>query len=203
MAIKTPVADMPPLRITTPIVSCVWPTVRTPDTKFNEGGVFSIGLLMNDDDAENLARTLDKYLEDFLAAQSKLMGKPVRASSFAAYKPHLDKEGKETGATLFRPKAYATRKTKSGDVITKTIPVFDAQGNPTSIDFGNGSKVRVNFAVRPYYTAAIGAGISLELGAVQVIEAKTGTPTTASGFGFSTTEGDAAEVGATENPNDF
>ena len=41
----------------------------------------------------------------------------------------------------------------------------------------------------PYYVAAVGAGVSLRLKAVQIIDLKTGGGADASAYGFSATEG--------------
>jgi hypothetical protein len=50
--------------------------------------------------------------------------------------------------------------------------LFDAKGKPLSKDIkiGGGSKMKVSYEILPYYTAIAGAGISLRLKAVQVID---------------------------------
>jgi hypothetical protein len=57
-----------------------------------------------------------------------------------------------------------------GDRWEQRPVLFDSKGRPMNENIGSGSKIRVGSEIIPYYSAAIGAGISLRLKAVQVIE---------------------------------
>lgn len=76
----------------------------------------------------------------------------------------------QNGDIIFKFKTKATITTKAGDTIKKTVPVFDAKGNPVDVPIGNGSIVRVAFQVIPYWKSSTNAGLTLYLDAVQVIK---------------------------------
>lgn len=76
-----------------------------------------------------------------------------------------------TGAIIFSFKMNATGKTKAGEVFTRQPAIFDAAGQPAKgLRIGGGSTIRVSYELNPFYVPANGAGVSLRLYAVQVIE---------------------------------
>ncbi len=80
---------------------------------------------------------------------------------------HEDKDGD----IVFKAKTNAVIKTKAGDVIEKTMAVFDKKGKPMDeeMEVGNGSTIRLCMLLRPFYASATVYGIQLLLKAVQVL----------------------------------
>ena len=79
----------------------------------------------------------------------------------------------ETGDVSLKFKLKAKVTTKSGDVFSQKPIVVDAKRQPITkeIPLWNGSLVRVGYQVIPYYTSLAGAGLSLRMKSVQILEA--------------------------------
>jgi hypothetical protein len=92
-------------------------------------------------------------------------------------------------------KVKATGKSKDGETYTRQPKLFDASGQITNENIGGGSKLKV--AVVPYfwYTASLGAGITLQPKAVQILDLVTwSSGGTAEAYGFEVTEAPRASV---------
>jgi len=176
--------------LTTPKAPCIWPKVYEPDTKFKEEGEYSISVILTPEQAEPIIATAQNHLDTFVAEQSKLMNskKPLRRAAVGAWKPDTDKDGNETGNVRmsFKMKASTINK-KTGHKMEFKPAIFDKYGKPTSDVFGSGSAVKVNFEVFPWFTPALGAGISFRLRAVQLHEIRQngGGSSNAKDYGFS------------------
>lgn len=191
------------VRVTSPAGIAVYPKIEKPDTKFDENGVYSIDLDLNEDDAKALAEKLTKVADSSYAAECKDKGKKQLKRADMPWKQTED------GKTRFKFKLKA--KGGSGDKQWEQKPaLFDAKGNPVSdLNVGSGSIVKVAFDAVPYFTAMVGHGITLRLRAVQVLELKQylgGDNFDA--FGFKATDGFVKAVEATTSfdestDNDF
>lgn len=105
-------------------------------------------------------------------------------------KEELDEDGDPTGRIIIGPfKMRAKGITKDGKEWERQCPVFDGAGKPIdtkNVQIWGGSIVNVCFYIDTFYTAGLGAGVSLKLEAVQVIELRSSKVKTAASFGFST-----------------
>ena len=95
----------------------------------------------------------------------------------------------KNGDIVFKFKTKTSYTSKTGEVKQRTIPIFDAKGNPIKGDIGHGSVCRVRFTVSPYHKSAVNCGLTLYLDAVQCIEYKEPGGFNASAFGFDKEEG--------------
>lgn len=177
-------------RITTPKGDALFPFLCTPDTRFNEDGVYQVGLIVDEEAAQPLCKKLDAMLKD--SKQKALKGlKPAKKKSFdvnPVYAPEYDEDENETGNIIFKFSSYATYKDKRTGEIKEISPtLFDAKGKviKKKINVGNGSVIRVNFSPKAYYMASTNrAGVKLYLNAVQIIElVEYGASAEAMGFG--------------------
>lgn len=164
---------------TTPIGVAVYPKLNKADTKFQPDGEYSIKLKLEGNDAEKLTQFMDEQhalaVEQARRENPKL--KKVKEGALP-YKPEVDDDNNETGATIFNFKMKAHVVMRSGDSFDQKPAVFDAKGSPIDmkkVQVWGGSKVRVSFQAVPYYTAALGAGVSLRLQGVKILELVTGT----------------------------
>lgn len=191
------------LVLTTPTAPCLWPRLRVPDTTFKPEGEYSISLVLTEVEAEVLRSVSSAHLAKFIEEQKKLLGKKsLSMANSSPFKADSDKEGNETGKVRvsFKMKASVVSK-KTGNKMDFTPAVFDKFGQPYTGDLGNGSKCRVNFEVNPWYSAALGAGISFRLRAVQVLEVKASSGATdAKSFGFETSESESIEDAIAKAP---
>lgn len=193
-------------RYTTPAGIAQYPYLTKPDTKFNPDGEYKISVEIPGAAAQDTVTFLD---EQFAASVAKAKkdnpGKKIKEGD-VPYSVNDD-----TGKVTVRFKLKAKVTPKQGDPFEQRPALFDAKGKPIGADakIGGGSKVKVAYELVPYYTAIAGAGISLRLKAVQVIdlvEFSGGASSEAYGFGeeegYEAEDTPAAQNGFAEEPSD-
>jgi hypothetical protein len=170
-------------RFTSPVGIAQYPYLNKPDTKFNPEGEYKVNLEINAEDATDICTFLDEQLAASIAkAKKENPGKKIKEGS-AGYELN-----EETGKVVVKFKLKAKVTTKSGDSWDQKPVIFDAKGKPlvAAPNIGGGTKMKVAYEVIPYFTAIAGAGVSLRVKAVQVIdlvEFKGGADAGAYGFG--------------------
>jgi hypothetical protein len=170
-------------RYTTPAGIAQYPYLTKPDTKFNPDGEYKISVEIPGAAAQDIVTFLDEQFEASVAkAKKDNPGKKIKQGD-VPYSVNDD-----TGKVTVRFKLKAKVTPKQGDPFEQRPALFDAKGKPIGADakIGGGSKVKVAYELVPYYTAIAGAGISLRLKAVQVIdlvEFSGGASSEAYGFG--------------------
>ena len=185
-------------RFTTPKGTAQYPYLTKPDTKFNPEGEYKVKLELDAADAGELISFLDEQVE--LAVEKakkdpKNAGKKIKVGD-APYSVN-----EETGKASISFKLKAKVTTKSGETFEQRPAIFDAKGKPiTDVNIGGGSKVKVAYEVVPFYTALVGASISLRMKAVQVIDlVEFSGGASAEGYGFGEEEGYEAEDNSAES----
>lgn len=194
-------------RITSPAGIAIYPRLTTPDTKFDKDGVYSVDLELDgtNKEAASFIAALRKAADDAYKATCESKGsKKLKRADL----PIKDGEG-DMIRIKFKLKAKAGNDEKSW---AQKPALFDAQGlalqNPPNV--GSGSKIKVAFEVIPFFTAMVGAGVSLRMKAVQIIDLKEYVPGdrfdaygfTADPKGFKA-QTDATETTDTDEDNDF
>lgn len=173
--------------VSSPIGEAVWPRLQTPDTKFDNEGVYHTQLRIPAAQAENFIAQIDQFLAGFKAYKESEDVWQYRPGPLP-YKHEMDDNGNPTGNVLFKFKLKAKAKNlKTGDSWDVNIPLYDKQAQPMQTDetIGAGSKLKISCRFRPYANAAVGCGVSLGIEAVQVIDMVAyGGPATAETFGF-------------------
>lgn len=156
-----------------------------PDTKYKAEGEFKIRVKVPCDapgaidQFEMLAQLATKAYDDVVKKAAKdpkfkatLKGKAPKVADMPFYKDDDD----NTFVYTFKTKAsYVSKKPGTeGQTITRTVPIFGPNGRYAPDDipsFGAGSTVRISFSAADFFTAAVGAGITLRLEAVKLIKA--------------------------------
>lgn len=182
-------------RYVTPAGTAQYPYLTKPDTKFNSDGEYKISLEIPARQAQEIVTFLDEQFEAAVAkAKKENPGKKIKQGDV----PYSVDD--DTGNVTVRFKLKAKVTPKNGDPFEQRPAIFDAKGKPiTNVSVGGGSKVKVAYELIPYFTAIAGAGISLRLKAVQVIDLKEFTGGAgADAFGFGEEEGYEAEETAAE-----
>ena len=173
-------------RYVTPAGIAQYPYLTKPDTKFNPDGEYKLSLQVPTEESTSLIAFLDEQLAESIAkAKKENPGKKIKEGT-AGYE--VDEE---TGNTTFRFKLKAKVNMKSGDSFEQRPALFDSKGKPldSSVNIAGGSKVKVSYEILPYYTAIAGAGLSLRVRAVQVIDLVEFSGGGAGAFGFGEEEG--------------
>lgn len=162
--------------------TALYPHIRRPETYQGKEVGYTIQMQFNKKDTDALVARLEQEL----AAAKK-------SSEFAGKKwskePNMGIKYDKNEDVVFKFKTNTTIKTKTGEVINRNIPVFDAMGNPYKGDIGHGSVCRVRFSVNPYHASGTNNGLSLYLDAVQVIELVEPNSGNAASYGFDKEDG--------------
>jgi hypothetical protein len=161
------------VRITTPAGTAIYPRLTTPDTKFDKDGVYSVDLELDTSNKEAAAfiATLKKAADEaYKSTCESKGGKKLKRADL----PIKDGEG-DMVRIKFKLKAKAGNEEKSW---AQKPTLFDASGMAiqTPPNVGSGSRIKVAFEVVPFFTAMVGAGVSLRMKAVQILDLKEYTP---------------------------
>lgn len=178
------------LQIVTAKGEILYPKIRQTET-FNgeDTGKYVATIKLSKEDTDKLVTRLEDEWE--AAKQSpELKGKVFKKGTL----PNLGYREDKDGDIVFKAKTSATIKTKKGDVIERTVPVFDAKGKPITDDIGHGSIGRLSITPAPYYTASTNYGLVLYLNGIQIIDLKPpGSFNSAEALGFEEEEGYTVE----------
>jgi len=158
-------------QIVTPEGRTEWLKAFTPDFKFDELGTYGCTLNMENAVALPLMATLDEFMEKAVANAMEETGKAK--DKIKLNPPYIIDD--ETGDVSFKFKLKATVKGRNGDFTQKPL-VIDARKKVITeeVPTWNGSRVRIGFQPITYYTGLVGAGVSLRMKTVQLIEALDG-----------------------------
>lgn len=155
-------------QITTPIGTASYPHLRTTEV-FNgeDSGKYSCGIVLDAAATEKLMQTIENEWE-MAKKTPEFEGKRYGRNT----SPSFGFTETEQGEVRFKAKTTAVIKTKAGEVIEKTVPVFDAKNKPMAedVEIGNGSKIRLCMLLRPFYGSSSVYGVQLLLKGVQVLE---------------------------------
>jgi hypothetical protein len=154
-------------KMTTPKGIALYPHLDKPDTKFDDVGVYQLSLRLAKEEGVELQNTLQEILNKHTDLIKKQTGKDPKIQPLPI-KENSDAEGNEVLDFKFKLKPQL--RTRSGEIIEQRPQIFDAGLKPMGkVGIGNGSTVKVSFVAAPYQ-APIGAGVTLRLNAVQVID---------------------------------
>jgi hypothetical protein len=173
---------MPSKTITTPAGIARYPHLNRPDKKYKEEGEFKVNLEMSNEDAEPFIKQIEAIFAAFLAEKKAELKKDK-------LKQHDAPWSENDGMTQLKLRVKAMGKTKDGETFSRQPKLFNAAGEVITDNIGGGSKLKA--AVVPYlwYTAALGAGVTLQPKAVQVLDLVTwGDGGSAAAYGFDVSE---------------
>lgn len=187
-----------------PAGRALFPKLKEPDTKFKKEGEYVVKLILTAAEAEPLLENcqriqqeaFDEEFEKQRADKPKMSPAKIKEKiPFAdlPVKPYEDPEtGEDTGdyQVTFKMAASGISK-KTGKPWTRRPALFDAKSkpiDPNKVDIWSGSVLKVSYTADPFCTA-IGAGVSLRMEAVQIIELRSGGQRDAAGYGFGAEEG--------------
>lgn len=192
--------------VVTPTGVAIYPHLNRPDVyKDPNTGVegkpeYKVSLSLTQEEAAPIIEKIEAVKQQAMALIPA--GKKQKEAD-DPYFNELDDEKQETGRIIIKFKMKAEY-VRDGRTVTMSPKLFDAQGTLMSDcdDIWGGSKIKVSADLIPWYMAGPGAGVSMRLKAVQIIELKTGGGASASSYGFDSTEGYTAPE-ETAPVNDF
>lgn len=168
---STPTKTKKP-RFTTPRGVAVFPHLDKPDTKFakeGEEGKYSVKLRLRLDEARPL---IDQLNAEMAASLKEAIADPAnKGKAKQADPPYQIDEESGTVTVTFKSKLKPA--------------LFDATPKPIEAEVWGGSEIKVNFCIGRFFTKLVGAGVTLYLNAVQVLQLRTrGMGGDAGAYGF-------------------
>jgi Single-stranded DNA-binding protein, Bacteriophage T7 len=146
------------------------PWLTTPDTQIDARGQYKVTLLLPIERTQSLIALVDNALAQSLAQAKNddpARAKRIKPTANKPYNKVMEEDGKETGAVSFRFGLLAKFTNKqTGQTLIHRPDLFDAKCrplDPTKIDIGGGSTIKVAFEMLPFYMSLLGAGVSLRL----------------------------------------
>ena len=151
---------------TSPKGTAVWPRIDTPDTKFDEDGVFSCKLHVSEGDFKAFEAQINKQVEADYKAECASQGKDkLRRASSCPLRITDD------GEYEIYAKQKAKVHTKSKGTLEFSIAAYDSQGKKIETPkIGSGSTLKMAVEVNTWFVPSQGFGYTLRLRAVQVID---------------------------------
>lgn len=170
--------------ITTPVGQAVYPHLNTPDTKFNEGGLYSVKLHVGEESFNTFANKLkDMYDKAYKLELQRQEKKTLKKASSNPVRVT------EEGDFEIYAKQDAKKMTKTHGLLEFQIVAFDSQGKKIDMPkVGSGSKLKLAVEPHFWYVSSQGFGMTLRLKAVQIIELVEYGGGTGDGFGFTAEE---------------
>ena len=160
-----------------------YPYISAPDTKFDEQGHYKVNLCLSKEDAAPVLDIIKGVVKEGIAALKKDKPNLEMKQAPLPFHDELDDDGNPTGNVIVKFKSKAAYKPA----------IFDSKGNMMAkSNIYGGSELKVNGSAAFFHTPMIGAGVTLRLRAVQVIQYVEGT-VGASKFGFDEEEGFTVE----------
>lgn len=178
---------IPPEKFTTPVGTFMYPKLLEPDTKFHAGGVYEviIAMYVNDPEVQQLADFLDKYMEQHKAS---LKAQAPNQKFKLVDTPWKFEDANGIACFVLKAKSKASGIDKEGKPWSRKPAMFDAQGK--AVPHGqiqamwSGTEGKVAFKAAPFWTAALGAGVTLRLEATQILKlVESGASASTHGFG--------------------
>ena len=160
------------LRLTTPKATLKYPKLIEPETKFSPEGHYKVTAIIPAEEAGPMADQLDALFE----AHKASLKAQAPSQKFKAVDPSFGYEeidGKPCFTVSVKMKAKGMD--RDGRAWTASPALFDASGAPVKHreslrNMWSGTTGRVSFEACPFFQPAIGAGITLRLKAVQIID---------------------------------
>ncbi|WP_248914707.1 hypothetical protein [Pseudomonas moorei] len=122
-------------------------------------------------------------------SKKKGSGKKVKLADLPS--EETEEDGVDYLVFNFRALASYTVK-ETGQVVQRKIALFDGKGKALTheLKIGTGTVARISVFVSPFYTALLGAGVTLRIRAVKILKLGIDPELTATAFGFGDDESD-------------
>ena len=152
--------------ITTPKGKAVWPRIDTPDTKFDEDGVYSCKLHVSEGDFKAFEALVKPKLDAAYKEECSRQGKDkIRMAASSPLR--INDEGDHEIYAKQKAKVH----TKSKGTLEFTIAAVDSQGKKIDMPkIGSGSTLKIAVEINTWFVPSQGFGYTLRLRAVQVLD---------------------------------
>ncbi len=178
--------------VTTSTGVLVYGVLSEPSFEYKQNGEYLAKVRFREEDLGPVKQAYKANIEEAKELAIKALSKDGKTKKHAEPKRGAlpwkeDTENPGWYVVNFK-KAYSGK--KDSREWTSVLPMYKANGAPIEGEqkgIWNGSEVVIAFFPVPYFqTNTVGYGVTMKLGAVQVLKAQYGSPQTADAFGFTT-----------------
>jgi len=173
---------------TSPFGVAIYPHLSKCDVRFKAEGEYKVDLELGEAQSNELLKVLKQYQAKAVSDAKDKTGKKEIKTASLPYK-------KEDGKYIFKFKMKASGTNgKTGDTFKQRPGLFDNELKPINPDITiwGGSVLRVSYQPYPWYTPALGAGVSLRLKSVQVKDLVEGGSQSSGANDFDKVQGDSS-----------
>lgn len=178
----------------------VYPHIYEPEEYEGKDVGYTAQIVFDTKETNALIARIDEELEKAKASIKLKPGQKWSSDPFLGYREDKD------GNIVFKFKTTSHFQTRTGELVTRKIPVFDAHGKPIKdkLSIGNGTVAKIAYTLIPYWMSKAVNGIKLRLEAVQIIDLVEYGERKADSYGFDSEEGFDADsiVHTTEDVED-
>ena len=177
-------------KIKTPVGVAHYPYISKPDTQavekgYSEKPMYKVNLSISAEEAKPIIESINTVLLAGMKDEKAKTPKKKIKQAPLPYSNEMDEDDTETGNVIFKFKS----KYKPQVFDAKNVELFEH-------NIWGGSELRVGGVIHFYNFPAVGCGVTLRLGAVQLIQYVEGS-SGADSFGFEEVEGFSANEDAT------
>jgi hypothetical protein len=175
----------------TPAGMAIRPRLNVPDTRHNRGGVYYTAIRFTADQAAPIIAAIDAEMQlAFGIAKQKAKSERAADKVKLASAPYrIDEDG--SGVEI-KFKLKATTRGMNGLPKKRAPAIYAANAERNQkLEIAHGDTIKATYRIVSYFGGAVGAGVTLELHAVQVIRQATAWVRNASWYGFSDASADA------------
>ena len=183
----------------TPKGQLVYPHIYTPEEYEGKDVGYSVQITLGQKETDAFIAQIDAELEKAKSTIKLKPGQKWSSDPFLGYKEDKD------GNIVFKFKTTSSFQTRTGEIVSRKIPVFDAHGKPIKepLSIGNGTVAKIAYTLIPYWMSKAVNGIKLRLEAVQIIDLVEYGERKADSYGFGSEEGfDADSITHTDTVED-
>lgn len=171
----------------------LYPHLTTPDTKFDDDGIYKVKLnLPASEKTAEIIEAIDAAAAEALAEAKKENASKKTPKGSKPPKLELCDDmpyivDDEDGSVTFSFKMKASGKDKDGKLWTRHPALFDSKGNPLAkkvIKIGSGTEGKISFELSSFYQPKLGAGVTLRLYGAQILKLVEWGERDAAGLGF-------------------
>lgn len=157
-------------QILTPPMEALWAHLDAPELYEGKPVGFTIMGRPSQEDFEALQAKILSVFEDACQNHPDFLDGNGKSKKVLDEPQIGVKVDKKTGDQLFKFRSMHEYKSKLGEIIARTVPIWDAKGSRIKVNIGNGSTIRVAFTPSPYWKSAKNNGVALYMDDVQVIK---------------------------------
>jgi hypothetical protein len=153
--------------IVTPVGKAVYPHLQTPDTRFNDNGVYQCRLHVEEADFNEFSAQINELYEKAYKAECAAKDKELKKAKSNPLRVT------DEGSFEIYAKQDALKQTATKGLLQFRVAAYNAKGTKIQMPaVGSGSTIKMAVEPHFWYVSSQGFGMTLRLRSVQIIDLK-------------------------------